>query len=890
MKPGQWPTWRIDDLRQQKAADVLVLTANNRLTRTITSQLAQTLTDQTVELPGIKPWHSWLSAMAFERGFAANAESMLRVLDSTQSKLLWRDVIAQAEADNPLVDVDQVALLAQQADVLLCQWQVKVIEAWRTPDYDRFLQWRDAYENRLKELVAVDSERLVGHIKGWIDEGGLRLPSTVVLAGFNEYAPQMAELLACLEGASVQLAELTGVATEQQLNKPPELAKIALDSTAAQWQHAAHWAQQQLSEQPDGRFAIVVPALQSEASLARRVLSRTLTGHAFNVAVAASLAQWPLGRAMLNWLSVVVKFQTHGHITPMLAGQTLLSAGCVGADTEAGARALIDAEWRRQAVIKVSHARWIAALARLPLLAQAWDSVQSIWQERLDQTTVGQTAPWFVWANRFRETLVAIGFPGDVAQRSAAYQATRALDTLLSQLAGLDDLLSAPTVSQALNMLIRLARQTPFQPQRDRHARLDVLGLLEAEGGHWDGVWVMGVTDEVLPAMASPNPLIPLPALSQAQAPRATPAREYEWACSLFKALCGLAPRMIFSWPERDGDKPLRPSPMIADLPSVTRANGSRSTGPDSTPLALELWEDEAQVPLLPTERPKGGVTLLERQAINPCWAFFTFRLDVDGLKVHAVLPNTATDRGNLLHKVMEDVWRTLGTQDALLELRASGRLRPLVVRSVQKHSERYLADWPRGLKDLEINRSISVIEAWLAFEAERPPFVVVECEQKHHLSIGPLGALSLSVSLDRLDQLPDGQRLLIDYKTGKQLPDPQKDWMRGRLKNIQLLAYGQVLTEAGEAPDGLLWARLHASEVKLKGVAATEVGIEDVEVLTALPWPEQMAQWQRLLGELGASFIRGETSNVVWNHQDLKYCSIPALLRLYEEGADESC
>jgi len=63
-----------------------------------------------------------------------------------------------------------------------------------------------------------------------------------------------------------------------------------------------------------------------------------------------------------------------------------------------------------------------------------------------------------------------------------------------------------------------------------------VLGLLEAEGGYWDGVWVMGVTDDVLPAMASPNPLIPLAALSQAQAPRATPAREYEWACSLFKA------------------------------------------------------------------------------------------------------------------------------------------------------------------------------------------------------------------------------------------------------------------------------------------------------------------------------------------------------------------
>ena len=888
MKPGQCLTWRIEDLRQQKAAEVLVLTANNRLTRTITSQLADTLTDQTVELPSIQPWHSWLSTMAFERGFASNAESMLRVLDSTQSKLLWADVIAQAEANNPLVDVEQVALLAQQADVLLCQWHVNVVDAWRTPDYDRFLYWRNAYEQRLNDLAAVDSERLVGHVKGWIGEGLVRLPSTVVLAGFNEYSPQMAELLVCLEGASVQLAELTGVSTEQQVNQPPEIAKIALDSIAAQWQYAANWAQQQLSENPDGRFAIVVPALQTEASLARRVLSRTLTDHAFNVAVAAPLSQWPLGRAMLNWLSVVVKFQTHGHITPMLAGQTLLAAGCVGFETEAGTRALIDAEWRRRGVTKISHERWLAALTRLPLLAHSWDAVQQVWQEELNNTS-GKTASWFVWANRFRETLVAIGFPGDVVQRSAAYQATRALDTLLSQLAGLDDLLSAPTVSQALNMLTRLASQTPFQPQRDRHARLDVLGLLEAEGGHWDGVWVMGVTDEVLPAMASPNPLIPLAALSQAQAPRATPAREYEWACSLFKALCGLAPRLIFSWPSRDGDKPLRPSPMIADLPMVSADNWQSPNETEQSSLALELWQDEAQVPLLPTEQPTGGVTLLERQAINPCWAFFTHRLGVEGLSAHALLPNTASDRGSLLHKVMEDIWRQLQTQEALLAQRENGELNTFVMQSIQKHSARYLADWPRGLRDLEIERSVSVIEDWLGFEAERPPFMVLECEQKHYLSIGPLGALSLSVSLDRLDQLPDGQRLLIDYKTGKHLPNPQKDWMGGRLKNVQLLAYGQVLSEAGETPDGLLWARLHASEVKLKGVAASDIDIKGVDVLTALPWSEQMAQWQRQLGELGASFIRGDTTNVVWKHSDLEYCSIRSLLRLYEEGADES-
>lgn len=907
MTTGSWPAWQVDDLRGLKANDVLVLTANNRLTRTITGQLADTLSEQieqTVEMPRIEPWTAWLSAMAFERSFEVGAESMLRVLDPSAARLLWVDVIGQAEADNPLVDVEQVALLAQQADSLLLQWHVKVSDAWRTPDYDRFLQWRKSYEARLQDLAALDNDRLAEQVKTWINEDHFKLPSTVVLAGFNEYSPQMRELLVCLEGASVQLAELTGASV--QSNR----VKVALDSSAEQWQCAAQWAQVQLTEYPEGRFAIVVPTLQAEASLARRVLSRTLQDLSFNVAVAAPLSQWPLGRAMLNWLSVVVKFQTQGFVSPVLAGQALLGAGCVGCESEAGARALIDAGWRRWQVTQINDQRWLSALTRTPLLADAWQQVQGIWQESAEQN-----ASWFFWGNRFRQTLVAIGFPGDMSQSSAAYQATRALDTLLSRMSGLDDLLPAPTVTHALKMLTRLARQTPFQPQRDRHARLDVLGLLEAEGGQWDGVWVMGVTDEVLPAMASPNPLIPLAALSHANAPRSTPAREYEWACKLYKALSGLAPCMVFSWPVRDGDKPIRPSPMVADLPLVTDSLWLMRPDTADDLLARQDWQDEARVPFLPLEKPKGGVDLLETQAVNPCWAFFKYRLGVDGLRAHALLPNTSANRGSLLHKVMEEIWRTLVTQEALLERQASGAMVHWVAQLVHQHSAHYLADWPSALKDLEIERSIAVIESWLAFEAARPPFVVLECEQTHHLVMGSLGStgsprpsdladladssqmvgpLLLKVSLDRLDQLPDGQRLLIDYKTGKHLPDPAKDWMSTRLKNVQLLAYGQVLSEAGTPPDGLLWGQLHASQVGLKGLVQTEVNIANVDALDAKswatqPWDAQMQQWRAQLAKLGQSFIRGDTSNAVWHMKDMKNCSIRALLRLHEESADDA-
>jgi hypothetical protein len=106
--------------------------------------------------------------LAFERSFEANAGQMTRVLDAWSARLLWADVIAQAESNKALIDVEQVALLAQQADSLLWQWHIDVPPSWQTPDYVRFLEWRQAYEARLRAQAAVDSDRLVDRVMGWV--------------------------------------------------------------------------------------------------------------------------------------------------------------------------------------------------------------------------------------------------------------------------------------------------------------------------------------------------------------------------------------------------------------------------------------------------------------------------------------------------------------------------------------------------------------------------------------------------------------------------------------------------------------------------------------------------------------------------------------------------
>src|SRR5690606_35699294 len=130
------------------------------------------------------------------------------------------------------------------------------------------------------------------------------------------------------------------------------------------------------------------------------------------------------------------------------------------------------------------------------------------------------------WAGFFRRALQGLGFPGQGALDSVQYQQLEAFEACLQHFVRQSPVLNALSAGSALAVLMQLATETLFQPRRDPSARLDVLGLLEAEGGQWDAVWVLGLTDDVLPALPRPNPLVPVAALRRAGAPRATPERE----------------------------------------------------------------------------------------------------------------------------------------------------------------------------------------------------------------------------------------------------------------------------------------------------------------------------------------------------------------------------
>lgn len=872
-----FPCIALDELSNLPSTNTVVLTVNNRLARTLTAKFAQTVSRGASELISIEPWTAWLTNQAVERIYRGGEDGFSQILDSQTTRLVWAEAIASCERERSLVDVDQVAAIAAEADALLLNWHIEVPASINTPDYDRFLGWRQAYQMRLAELDAIDVARVPKLVTQWIVANELELPNHIVLMGFTELSASMRELLLAMQAHGTQVSQLEQLKPDVDSN----VSKLALSTPHQQWLAALIWARDRLTANPTGRYAIVVPALQNEANEARRLLENVLGGIAYNVAVAPPLAHWPLARAMLSWLRLVVEMGARGRVEPALAGQALLAGGCAGSEAEAGARAMLDARWRHRQWLVLTKAQWQDEINRLPQLGEAWRAVSAVW----DPIAVGKQS-WFDWANSFRRVLAALGFPGDATQSSAQYQTTQALDELMSALAVLDDILDQPDALQAWRMLSRLARQTVFQPQRDPDARLDVLGLLEAEGGRWDGVWIMGMTDDVLPAVVNPNPLIPVRALAQAGAPRSTAQREYDWAVSLMQALVFAGQEVIFSWAERDGEQPTRPSPLLASFAqhdSLADAIEPRAS------LQTQTWSDGPAIPLAASEAIRGGVTVLQTQAANPLWAFFQHRLNARGLPEHALWPATF-DRGHFLHRVLEILWTRWGDQARMLEHISQPDWPQALQALVNQVAADKLAQWPRALRELEAQRGLAVIQSCLALEAQRASFRVIEREGDHQFIEG---SLSLRLTIDRIDELASGERVVFDYKSGSTLPEPASDWQLPSLRNAQLLVYASTLIAEGRAPDALAWIWLHPTSPQIKGLSDDPIELSGLAQLTdqkwaELSWDEQVKRWDERVRQLAREFAAGAHENRFWHRKDMVYCTIKPLLRLHAELEDE--
>ena len=121
-----------------------------------------------------------------------------------------------------------------------------------------------------------------------------------------------------------------------------------------------------------------------------------------------------------------------------------------------------------------------------------------------------------------------------------------------------------------------------------------------------------------------------------------------------------------------------------------------------------------------------------------------------------------------------------------------------------------------------------------------------------------------MNLKLDRIDELEDGARVVLDYKTGQVTP---ARWFGDRPEDPQLPLYGVAAQQAGgDGPvAAVAFAQIRADQAAFSGVVRGE------GVLPGLPvnrkgdlrqatgqWPRVLEDWRVVLESLGAAFSGG--------------------------------
>lgn len=845
------------------------------------------------ETPAILTPEAFLQNLAAAAGLELQrrGSALPLPLNPAQQRLLWRLAIAETRQEQPLLREAEAAQLAAEAWELVHQHGLPLPLPATSPDVERFNHWAQQYRRRCRDLGRVDPHDWRAALLQAVAAGEVALPQTVVLAGFHEATPLLQRLLVALRAAGTGIASLRP--------EPREAAVQACHAVDAEQElrAAAAWAAARAQATPGARVGVIVPDLAARRGAVQRLFDEQLCAavdavdvhspaRPYNLTLGTPLTATGLVQAALRLLRLLQEPLDVAEATALLCGPHW-----GGSEDERLERAAIDSRLRREGHVEIG-------LETLRREAQS-EALRSRCERLLALRQPQRRAGAGDWAETVAAALQAAGWPGPRPLDSEEYQLHRAWGECLVELGRLEPVLGRVPWSAALAQLREIAEQALFQPQSPASA-IQVMGALEAEGLHFDHLWVAGLDDEHWPPPGRPHPFIPYALQREHRLPHASATQELDYAQRMTARWQRAAGELVLSWPQQEQDRPLSPSPLLAPWLAQAQALQPGALPPSwqqqFAQRADETLTDAQAAPLRAEQAAPGGTRLLGDQARCPFRAFATHRLGARRLEIPP--PGlSAADRGNLVHRVLEALWRELRDQQGLLAL-APPQLEERIAGAVDAALERLLREAPQrlrpGMRVLEDQRLRRLVSAWLEQEKARLPFRVIELEglapelPGTTTELVEFEGLQLRLRRDRVDELEGGGRLVIDYKTGARGKLP---WTDNRPEEPQLLIYAL----SGGPVVAIAYGRVVAGDVGFEGLADDGGYAPGVEGYGTVKATAEAESWSALLGrwrgELHtvATEVREGWAAVLPKHprQTCRDCDLHALCRIRESVAE---
>lgn len=845
------PLFDIGPLREDLGNGALILTPNNRLASKIRqawgfSQHSCTLHWSAPEVYALEQWvhEQWLRCC--DAGFIEAAAGS--GLSTAMELFLWEQVVAEDRERPATVLPANFSRLASNSYANIQNYLVP--DTRLQQEAPLLWRWISHFREKLRQHSLITSADKVKILQRAYSCGILPAIPTVTLCGFDNLTPLHRKLL---EGISNNLAFSE---TEPVQSQPQQ---VALYDEQAELTAAADWAVAHYLAAPEARIGILVPELPKlRNKIARLLRTRLQPGYGapgqlrasapFNLSAGIPLAETPLIASALLLLTL------NRAELPLTDFCRMLNApfwSGLSPEPRAKAELLL----RKQGRVSLRSSEFRHLVSEVEKITGSAMS-QQLSQMDVLRRALPATAGFSAWLTLFQQQLTTLGWPGERTLDSEEYQQRQHWLDMLEQYQSLDQLNCKVNLNEALQQLQQLAYGTIFQAETP-DSSIQVLGFLEGAGLHFDHLWIMGLDNRRWPQPTALNPLLPVGLQREFGMPRTDPGRERELAERQLVNLMKAAPKVILSYSQFDGDQQLQPTNLIAGVAKIEPDKLPRKTGQVTDFVTLEPVSCEFAPPLdTAKEAVRGGTRILKNQASCPFNAFAIHRLGAEQPREPSIGLN-AGDRGSLIHECLRQLWQHLENQQQLLAL-SEPELASLIestVNTVLKPWQMRRADlFGKAFTRIEQQRLAGLLKQWLTVEKQRPPFSVAALEKHENTQFC---GLPLHLVIDRIDQLADGQTVIIDYKTGKAATG---QWLGDRPDDLQLPLY----LLCSETPaSAICFALINPSEPLFTGYSETDgllAGVAPPKGKKNEPesWQALMDHWQQAAATLTGEFKAG--------------------------------
>lgn len=883
---------------QNSPDSMLIVCSTSRLARSLQQEYAQIQLNQQIEawqplnLKTLDNWLDELLSVALLSGDINASHAPMKRLSTVEERLIWQAVIATKLKNNPLGDLFDLTGLANaciEANRYMVAWRLHILAENGTEETRQFLAWQQLFRQRCSTLNVLESVRYFDWQIDCLAKGAGTLPDSIAFAGFDQNAPQEQRLRGVLaqRGCIVESYSLG-----QGFDADAKHCLFADEDEELRAMVA--WAKAQLDGNSNAKLALVIPNLSTlrnrlgdllddvfEPALLRP--SMVESARLYNFSLGVPLVQQTVIETALH----LIRLFASKELNQADISTALLSPYWSASQREADQRALLDADMRERLQQNVQWPRFLRFMQQ-----QTHLHIQCL----LEDTSAGfalmqsqsrkQSAS--AWVMVFTQLLQCLKWPGERNESSYEYQAKQAWLKVLQQFSSLDFLGEQFTASAASTLLQQIAKEQVFQPETTGQSAIQVLGIMEALGAPVDAMWCMGMNDDRWPLPARPNPLLPANIQRAAKVANADSVVQAEFAQTIHQRLLNSAKTIIFSSSLNDGDKALRASPLMQNIPISTQTMPIAKTFAENQAVLgntdITLMDDHIAPVVADGVHVRGGTGLLRAQTICPAWAFYQFRLGAKSLKS----PKNgldAAERGQLVHAVLEAFWQNRQwsdlhhIDDAALQQAVDEAVATAILQFTQHQEEVYSP----AVLELERERLSKLVAVWLAFEKSREiAFDMVACEVEKKVNIG---GIEVTLKIDRIHRLASGGLELVDYKTGR-LPSI-KSWGDDRITEPQLPIYA-VFYDDEQHVASVQFGLVKTAEHDFIGISEANFEAEKDKrkpefIRNFVDWQHLKNHWKVSIEAIVQEIKAGEAAINFQNETDLLYCEVLPLLRLPE-------